>query len=105
VDKDNIQLLRTIGIVDKSKEKVGFKLLGKAIPIMGKIVKKQGFEYLKRGNYYSFLLRLVEPSAIEKNNRTLEILETEKEQINANEQVIRFEEGLINTTEHADLPF
>jgi hypothetical protein len=105
VNEDNIQLLTATEIAGKLMEKVRFNLLDSTIIKIGRILKKQGFERVRKGNNYLYLLRMVDPSVVEKGYHTLENLETEKEQIDANEQVIRFEEDLVNSTEHADLPF
>jgi hypothetical protein len=105
VDNDSIQLLTVIEIADKPKKKVWFNLLDNALTMIGKIVKKQGFECIKRGNYYSFLLRLIDPSAIEEGYHTLEIFEMVKNKIKFNNQIIRYKTDHRNTMQDACLLF
>jgi hypothetical protein len=101
----NIQLFTTTEIAAKLMEKVKFNLTDSSIIKIGKILKKQGFERIRKGNNYSYMLRFVEQSVVEKNSKTLENLEEAKNETASNEQVIRFEEDLFNATEPEESPF
>jgi len=74
----NIQLFTTTEIAGKLMEKVKFNLTDSTIIKIGKILKKQGFERIRKGNNYSYMLRFVEQSVVEKNSKTLENLEEVK---------------------------
>jgi len=101
----NIQLFTTTEIAGKLMEKVKFNLTDSTIIKIGKILKKQGFERIRKGNNYSYMLRFVEQSVVEKNSKTLENLEAENNETASNEQVIRFEEDLFSANEDDDSPF
>jgi predicted transcriptional regulator len=101
----NIQLLTTTEIAAKLMEKVKFNLTDSTIIKIGKILKKQGFKRIRKGNNYTYMLRLVEQSFVEKNSKTLENMEAENKETASNEQVIRFEEDLFNANEPDASPF
>jgi GTPase SAR1 family protein len=101
----NIQLLTTTEIAAKLMEKVKFNLTDSTIIKIGKILKKQGFERIRKGNSYSYMLRIVEQSVVDKNSKTLENLEAENNETASNEQVIRFEEDLFSANESEESPF
>ncbi|NWJ51281.1 MAG: hypothetical protein HXX14_10480 [Bacteroidetes bacterium] len=105
MNANNIQLLTTTEIAGKLMEKVKFNLLDSTIVKIGKILKKQGFERIRKGNNYSYMLRFMDQAVVDKNKRTLENLETDKENTSSNDQVIRFEEDLFSANEEDDSPF
>ncbi|NWJ49445.1 MAG: primase C-terminal domain-containing protein [Bacteroidetes bacterium] len=105
MNSQNIQLLTTTEIASKLMEKAKFNLTDSTIVKIGKILKKQGFERIRKGNNYSYMLRFLDTSVVEKNSRTLEEVEAEKAEAVANEQVVRFEEDLFAANNTDNLPF
>ena len=72
---------------------------------IGKIMKKQGFKQVRKGNNTFYMLRLVENEAVDRNIHTLEDLESQKKEKEDNEQIIRLEEDLSGGNIDDDLPF
>lgn len=105
MNSHNIQMLTTTEIASKLMEKAKFNLTDTTILKIGKILKKQGFERIRKGNNYSYMLRLLDASMVEQNSRTLELTPEAQAELVDNEQVIRHEEDLFSANEQDNLPF
>ena len=105
VNGQNIQLMTATQIATKIMEKARIILLDNTIVKIGKILKKNGFERIRKGNNYSYMLRIVEAETVEMGCRTLEDTEALAAEIESNNQIIRLEEDLFGTGKQDDLPF
>ena len=101
----NIQLFTATEIASKLMEKAKFNLTDGTIVKIGKILKKQGFERIRKGNNFSYMLRFLDASVVEQNSRTLETTLAAKAEVVANKQVINHEEDLFSANDQDKLPF
>ena len=105
VNSQNIQLMTATQVATKIMEKARITLLDNTIVKIGKILKKNGFERIRKGNNYSYMLRIVEAETVEMGCRTLDDTEAQKADQESNEQIIRFEEDLFRSSGDDKLPF
>lgn len=105
VNSQNIQLMTATQVATKIMEKARITLLDNTIVKIGKILKKNGFERIRKGNNYSYMLRIVEAETVEMGCRTLDDTEAQKAEQESNEQIIRFEEDLFRSGGDDKSPF
>ena len=69
----NIQLMTATQIAARLTEKAKIILIDNTIVKIGKIMKKLGFERIRKGNSYSYMLRMLDQDTIDRGSRTLDI--------------------------------
>jgi hypothetical protein len=78
VNGHNIQLMTTTEIANKVVEKAKINLCDNTIVKIGKIMVKLGYERIRKGNNYVYMLRMVDGESIERENHTLNDEEPDK---------------------------
>jgi hypothetical protein len=101
---ESIKNLTSTQIAMFLMEKAKFMLTDNTIAKIGKIMKKLGFERIKRDNNYCYLLRTVEGVDVENGIHSMDDFETLKAEQSANEQIIMLEEDLSNSFEDNNSP-
>ena len=105
MNSQNYLLMTTTQIAVKIMEKARFNLMDSTIVKIGKILKKMGFERIRKGNNYSYMLRILDSEVVEKASRNLEETPEQITEREGNEQLIRFEEDLFTASGEDGLPF
>lgn len=96
---DGILLLTATEIAGKLMEKVRFNLTDSTIMKIGRVLKKQGFERVRKGNSFSYLLRLVDLLEVEKSYHTLDDDDDVDSDDETSRQTIDYEEDLFTASE------
>lgn len=114
VNGQTIQLLTATQIANKLSEKTRLVLNDQTVVKVGKALNKNGYNRLRSGNSYKYLIRFIENDAVEKMSRTYDdpenpsaddltaILMLEKKD---NDQNHNLNDDLQNLNHDGDLPF
>ncbi|NWJ51037.1 MAG: DUF3874 domain-containing protein [Bacteroidetes bacterium] len=100
-----IQLMTASEIGAKISEKTRVILADNTIAKIGKILKKLGYERIRKGNNYSYMVRLVNAEAVEKSNHTLDETEAESPITDTNNQHTSQQDDLFTSANNPDMPF
>ena len=86
-------------------EKAKFNLTDNITVQIGKIMNKMAFDYVKKSNVHYYLVRIIDGDVVERESRLLDETEAKKKAQEDNEQILRHEEDLMNSSGNDELPF
>jgi predicted P-loop ATPase len=104
-DQEEINELTATQIAIVLMEKAKILLNDHTVSKLGKIMTKQEYLRIRVKNSYYYLVRILESDVIDRDKHSLGEAEAQKAEQEANEQIIRFEEDLFNTSKGDGLPF
>jgi hypothetical protein len=101
----NFMLMNASQIAVKLMEKAKIMLNDNAVVKIGKIMKKLGYEKIRKGNSTAYMLRLLDAETVDRGMRTLEESTEVDSRAEEDKPIIRLEEDLGNSGVGDELPF
>jgi hypothetical protein len=98
-----IQLMTASEIAAFISGKARIMLVDNTIAKIGKIMKKLGFERIRKGNNYSYMVRMVNADVVEKSNHSLDDIEAPL--VDGNNLNTRRQDDLFTANDEPDMPF
>jgi len=84
--KQVVKLMTATEIAAYMMQKAHIMLMDSTVIKIGKILKKKGFIRVRKGDFFTYMVRIMDVEDVDMNNRTLEDLESHKSELNANNQ-------------------